>query len=45
MMLSSLIEIRKKEIEFLEKSRAKHPRYQEERNPNRKFVDNYLQIA
>lgn len=42
MMLSSLIEIRKKEIEFLEKSRAKHLATKEERNPNRKFVDNAI---
>jgi transcription antitermination protein NusB len=41
-MLSSLIEIRKKEIVFLEKSRVKHLVTKEERNPNRKFVDNAI---
>lgn len=39
-MLSSLIEIRKKEIIFLETSSKKHLATPEERNPNRKFVDN-----
>jgi N utilization substance protein B len=42
MMLSSLIEIRKKEIEFLEKSSAKHLATKEERNPNKKFVNNAI---
>ena len=39
-MLSSLIEIRKKEIVFLEASSKKHLVTPEEKNPNRKFVDN-----
>ena len=39
-MLSSLIEIRKKEVIFLETSSKKHLATPEERNPNRKFVDN-----
>ncbi len=39
-MLSSLIEIRKKEEIFLEKSSQKHLATPEERSPNRKFVDN-----
>jgi len=39
-MLSTLIEIRNKEIVFLEKSSTKHLVTKEERNPNRKFVDN-----
>lgn len=39
-MLSSLIEIRKKEIVFLEASSKKHLATPEEKNPNRKFVDN-----
>ncbi|MCF6132920.1 transcription antitermination factor NusB [Flavobacterium wongokense] len=39
-MLSSLIEIRKKEVVFLETSSKKHLATPEEKNPNRKFVDN-----
>jgi N utilization substance protein B len=39
-MLSSLIEIRKKEIVFLEASSKKHLATPEEKNPNRKFVNN-----
>jgi N utilization substance protein B len=39
-MLSSLIEIRKKEVIFLETSSKKHLATPEEKNPNRKFVDN-----
>lgn len=39
-MLSSLIEIRKKEVVFLEASSKKHLVTPEEKNPNRKFVDN-----
>ena len=39
-MLSSLIEIRKKEIIFLEASSKKHLATPEEKNPNRKFVNN-----
>lgn len=39
-MLSSMIEIRKKEIVFLEASSNKHLATPEEKNPNRKFVSN-----
>ena len=39
-MLSSLIEIRKKEVVFLEASSKKHLATPEEKNPNRKFVNN-----
>ncbi|MGV3697405.1 transcription antitermination factor NusB [Flavobacterium sp.] len=39
-MLSSLVEIRKKEIIYLETSSKKHLATPEEKNPNRKFVDN-----
>lgn len=39
-MLSSLIEIRKKEIVFLEASSKKHLATPEDKKPNRKFVDN-----
>ena len=39
-MLSSLIEIRKSEAVFLEKSKKKHLTTSEERNPNLKFVNN-----
>ena len=41
-MLSALVEIRKKEIEFLEKSSQKHITTKEDKNPNRKFVDNAI---
>lgn len=41
-MLSSLVEIRKKEIEYLEKSAQKHLATSEERNPNKKFVNNAI---
>ena len=39
-MLSSLIEIRKKEIVYLEVSSKKHLATPEEKSPNRKFVNN-----
>ena len=39
-MLSSLVEIRKKEVVFLEASSKKHLATPEEKNPNRKFVNN-----
>ena len=39
-MLSSLIEIRKKEVVFLEASSKKHLATSEEKNPNKKFVNN-----
>ncbi len=41
-MLSSLIEIRKKEVVFLETSSKKHLVTAEEKNPNKKFVANAL---
>ena len=41
-MLSSLIEIRKKEVVFLEASSKKHLATPEEKNPNRKFVNNMI---
>ncbi len=41
-MLSSLIEIAKKELVFLEKSSKKHLATSEERNPNKKFVNNAI---
>lgn len=45
MMLSSLIEMQKNEQEFLELSAQKHLATPQERNPNRKFIDNkVLQI-
>lgn len=39
-MLSALVEIRKAEEDFLEKSSKKHLATAAERNPDRKFVDN-----
>ncbi len=39
-MISSLIELRKKEILFLETSSKKHLATPEERNPNKKFINN-----
>lgn len=39
-MLSSLVEIRKKEVVFLETSSKKHLVTAEEKNPNKKFVNN-----
>lgn len=41
-MLSSLIEIRKKEVVFLEASSKKHLATPEEKNPNKKFVNNAI---
>lgn len=41
-MLSALIEIRKKEVVFLEKSSEKHLATKEERNPNKKFINNAI---
>jgi N utilization substance protein B len=40
LLLSSLIELREKEEEFLEISSKKHLATAEEKNPNRKFVNN-----
>lgn len=42
LMLSSLIEVQKVENEFLELSAQKHLATPEERNPNKKFVNNSL---
>ena len=39
-MLSSLIEIQKREEDFLDKSSKKHLVTAEERNPNKKFINN-----
>lgn len=39
-MVSSLIEIQKREEDFLEKSSRKHLSTAEERNPNKKFINN-----
>jgi N utilization substance protein B len=41
-MLSTLIEIKKKETEFIEKSKLKHLSTPQERNPNTKFINNRL---
>lgn len=41
-MVSTLVEIRKKEQEFLEISSKKHLATKEEKNPNQKFVNNKL---
>jgi N utilization substance protein B len=41
-MLSSLIEICKKEAVFIEKSAEKHLATPEERNPNKKFINNAI---
>lgn len=42
LMLSALVEIRQKEIDFLEISSKKHLATKEERNPNQKFVNNQV---
>lgn len=44
-MLSTLTEIRKKEIEFIEISKKKHLATPEERNPNLRFINNSVLIA
>lgn len=41
-MISALIEIQKKETQFLETSSKKHLATPEEKNPNKKFVNNAL---
>ena len=41
-MLSSLIEIGKKEAVFIEKSSQKHITTSQERNPNKKFINNTI---
>ena len=43
-MLSAMVELRAKEIEFLEKSSRKHLATAQERNPNRRFVDNAVLV-
>lgn len=45
LMLTALIEIRKKEAIFLEKSAKKHLASKEELNPNTKFADNTLLLS
>lgn len=44
-MMSALIEIRKKEINYIEKSKLKHLATAEERNPNLKFINNPILIS
>jgi len=44
-MLSSLVEIRKKEIEYIEIAQKKHLATPEERNPNKRFVNNPILVA
>jgi N utilization substance protein B len=41
-MLSALVEIRAREIDYLDKSSKKHLATAEERKPNRRFVDNAI---
>jgi N utilization substance protein B len=41
-MLSALVELRNSEEDFIEKSRKKHLATAEERNPNRKFINNQV---
>ncbi|NBL64327.1 transcription antitermination factor NusB [Flavobacterium sp. NST-5] len=42
LMVSSLIEIQKREEDFIEKSSRKHLATAEERNPNKKFINNHI---
>lgn len=44
-MLSSLVEIRKKEIDYINLSQKKHLATPEERNPNLRFVNNPIFLA
>lgn len=44
-MLSTLVEIRKKEIEYIEIAQKKHLATPEERNPNHRFINNPILIA
>ena len=44
-MLSSLVEIRKKEIKHIEIAQKKHLATPEERNPNQRFVNNPILVA
>jgi len=41
-MISALVEIRNSEEEYIEKSQKKHLATAEERNPNRKFINNQV---
>ena len=44
-MLSSLIEIRKKEIEYIDIAQKKHLATPEERNPSRRFINNPILLS
>jgi N utilization substance protein B len=44
-MLSALVEIRKKEVDFIEISKKKHLATTAERNPNLRFVNNQILLA
>jgi N utilization substance protein B len=44
-MVSTLVEIRKKEIDFIEISKNKHLATPEERNPNLRFISNPILIS
>jgi N utilization substance protein B len=44
-MLSSLVEMRKKELEYLDLAKKKHLATSEERNPNERFVNNPILLA
>ncbi len=44
-MLSTLTEIRKKEIDYIEIAKKKHLSTSEERNPNQRFVNNPILVA
>lgn len=44
-MLSSLVEIRKKEIKHIEIAQKKHLATPEERNPNQRFINNPILVA
>lgn len=41
-LLAALVEIRKKEVVFLQKSSEKHLATKEEKNPNKKFINNAI---
>lgn len=44
-LLAALVEIRKKEFDFIEISKKKHLSTSEERNPNLRFVNNAILVA
>ncbi len=44
-LLSSLVEIRKKEIEYIDLAQKKHLATSEERNPNLRFINNPILVA